>query len=66
MKTTEPKQRSPFGWEMVFSWCPPEDSPLLGGTPERRDDTDTSPSDTAETPTVRTRRRWRIRRRPRS
>ncbi len=28
----EPK-RSPYGWEMAFSWCPPEDSPLLDGTP---------------------------------
>lgn len=23
----------PHGWEMIFAWCPPEDSPLLGGTP---------------------------------
>jgi hypothetical protein len=24
------KRHSPHGWEMVFAWCPPEDSPLLG------------------------------------
>ena len=24
------ERKSPYGWEMVFAWCPPEDSPLLG------------------------------------
>lgn len=30
-ETKRPTSR--YGWEMVFAWCPPEDSPLLGGTP---------------------------------
>ena len=24
--------KSPYGWEMIFAWCPPEGSPLLGAT----------------------------------
>lgn len=31
MTAEDPKQRPPSGWEMIFAWCPPEDSPLLGG-----------------------------------
>lgn len=31
------KKPSPYGWEMAFAWCPPEDSPLLGGSSEQPD-----------------------------
>lgn len=35
MKRTSTDSRpSPYGWEMAFAWCPPEDSPLMGGTPK--------------------------------
>ncbi len=35
MKRTSTDSRPPpYGWEMAFAWCPPEDSPLLGGTPD--------------------------------
>lgn len=28
------RPKSPYGWEMAFAWCPSEDSPLLGATPD--------------------------------
>ncbi len=32
------EKRSPYGWEMAFARCPPEDSPLVGGEPGHVDD----------------------------
>ncbi|NOY56115.1 MAG: hypothetical protein GXP34_09020 [Actinobacteria bacterium] len=60
MRATESNPRSTSGWEMACAWCPPEDSPFLGGTPERRGDADTFVSATAEGSITGTRRRWRI------
>lgn len=34
--------KGPNGWHMVFAWCPPEDSPLLGATPNNHADDESS------------------------
>lgn len=46
---TGPKSphRSAYGWEMAFSWCPPEDSPLLG-RPLERDESPPPPIETGQ------------------
>lgn len=42
MKPVDVEPRpSRHGWEMLLAWCPPEDSPLLGGGPDPADATPT-------------------------
>lgn len=53
-RPTNDEQPSPHGWEVAFAWCPPEDSPLLGGEPGHG--VDSPPKDQDEDQTDVTRR----------
>ena len=55
MKRSNMESRpSPYAWDMAFAWCPPDDSPLLGGG--SRDSEDVQASDPADEQTAVTRR----------
>lgn len=57
-RPTNDEQRSPHGWEIAFAWCPPEDSPLLGG--EAGHGSDSPPGDQADEQAEVTRRHDRM------